>query len=246
MTTPKRAKPRPNKPEPKKPEPSKPEPRNPESDMAETLAAVATKRRLLDAAGAIFAEFGYEGAHIRDICAKAHANVSAIKYHFGGKQQLYDASLAYWVQRQAAQSSRPPQPSTNANPEADLRAFIGIFISKLLDPTKPAWHSRMMAREMADPTQVLDAMVETTFRPTAERLRKIIRSLAEPECSRMTIERAMLSVFGQCLVYVNSRPILERVFPGHLESLDLPAIIDTIATISVAGIRAACRDRPPP
>ena len=36
-----------------------------------------------------FCEKGFEGASVRDICDVVKANVSAIKYHFGGKEGLY-------------------------------------------------------------------------------------------------------------------------------------------------------------
>jgi AcrR family transcriptional regulator len=208
-----------------------------EDEVAGAIAAAATKNRLLDAAGAIFAEVGYERARIRDITARAHANVSAIKYHFGGKFQLYEAAIAYWVEKQG---SPPPVGASAAQGDAEeqLRAFVAKFVGKLLDSGKPAWHSRMMAREMADPTAVLDAMVASTFMPTAGRLRKIVTELAGPGCSKMVVERAMLSVFAQCLIYVNSRPILDRVFPDHTGTYDVAAISEHIATFSIAGMKA--------
>jgi AcrR family transcriptional regulator len=48
----------------------------------------ATKERLLDAAEQLFAEHGIEGVSIREITRAAHANLAAINYHFGAKQEL--------------------------------------------------------------------------------------------------------------------------------------------------------------
>ena len=48
-----------------------------------------TKARLLEAAGEEFAEKGYEAARIRTICDRAGANLAAVNYHFGDKEQLY-------------------------------------------------------------------------------------------------------------------------------------------------------------
>src|SRR5262245_42563987 len=63
----------------------------------------ATKGRLLQAAGEEFAEKGFECARIRAICDRAQANIAAVNYHLGDKEQLY--VQASW--RLIAAASRP-------------------------------------------------------------------------------------------------------------------------------------------
>jgi AcrR family transcriptional regulator len=48
-----------------------------------------TKNRLLEAAGQVFSEKGYELATVREICDRAEANVASVNYYFGDKQRLY-------------------------------------------------------------------------------------------------------------------------------------------------------------
>ena len=60
---------------------------------AELPAAPDTRDRLLHAAAEVFATAGFREATIRDICAKAGANIAAINYHFGDKSGLYTAVL---------------------------------------------------------------------------------------------------------------------------------------------------------
>jgi AcrR family transcriptional regulator len=50
-----------------------------------------TKRRLLEAAAAEFAEFGIAGARIDRIAAAAQANKALIYSYFGNKEDLFDA-----------------------------------------------------------------------------------------------------------------------------------------------------------
>jgi AcrR family transcriptional regulator len=46
------------------------------------------KRRLLDAAEQLFAERGFEAVSVRDITGRAKANVAAVNYHFGSREDL--------------------------------------------------------------------------------------------------------------------------------------------------------------
>ena len=57
------------------------------------MAQDPTKARLLEAAGEEFAEKGFELARVRAICERAGANLAAVNYHFGDKEQLYVEAL---------------------------------------------------------------------------------------------------------------------------------------------------------
>ncbi|WP_438349416.1 TetR/AcrR family transcriptional regulator [Paenibacillus sp. FA6] len=46
------------------------------------------KVRILLAAKQLFAEQGFDGTTVRQICEKANANISLISYHFGGKEKV--------------------------------------------------------------------------------------------------------------------------------------------------------------
>ncbi|HEX6138564.1 MAG TPA: TetR/AcrR family transcriptional regulator [Casimicrobiaceae bacterium] len=53
----------------------------------------ATKERILDAAEALFMEHGYEATSLRSITAAAGVNLAAVNYHFGSKEELFQAVL---------------------------------------------------------------------------------------------------------------------------------------------------------
>jgi AcrR family transcriptional regulator len=54
---------------------------------------VATKDRILDAAEALFMEHGFEATSLRSITAAAGVNLAAVNYHFGSKEELFQAVL---------------------------------------------------------------------------------------------------------------------------------------------------------
>ncbi|RBQ19557.1 TetR/AcrR family transcriptional regulator [Spongiactinospora rosea] len=53
-----------------------------------------TRRRILDAAGPLFAEFGYEQVTMRMIAAAAEVNIALINRYFGAKRKLFAQVLA--------------------------------------------------------------------------------------------------------------------------------------------------------
>src|SRR5262245_50873942 len=53
-----------------------------------------TRQRLLEAAGPVFAQYGFDRATGKEICERAGANIAAINYHFGGMQSLYAEVVA--------------------------------------------------------------------------------------------------------------------------------------------------------
>jgi AcrR family transcriptional regulator len=52
-----------------------------------------TRTALLDAARAVFAEQGYEGATVRAIAARAGVDAAMVNHWFGGKQGLFAAAM---------------------------------------------------------------------------------------------------------------------------------------------------------
>ena len=53
----------------------------------------ATKARILDAAEELFMEHGFEATSLRQITATARVNLAAVNYHFGSKEDLFEAVL---------------------------------------------------------------------------------------------------------------------------------------------------------
>jgi AcrR family transcriptional regulator len=49
------------------------------------------KMRILLAAKELFAEQGFDGTTVRQICEKANANISLISYYFGGKEKVFQS-----------------------------------------------------------------------------------------------------------------------------------------------------------
>jgi AcrR family transcriptional regulator len=53
---------------------------------------IDTKTRLLDAAGRLFSDRGFEAVPHRDIAVAAAVNLAAVNYHFGSKDRFIRAT----------------------------------------------------------------------------------------------------------------------------------------------------------
>ncbi len=197
-----------------------------------------TRQRLLDAAGEVFSERGYQGATIREICRRADTNIAAVNYHFGDKQQLYGAVLRY--AHRCALVTSPPYPdfSPDASSEQQLTDFIRFFLQRILDEGRPAWHGKLMAREISAPTEALDKLVEEQIRPQHEYLEALVRDLLGPAATPQQADLCVWSILGQCLFYRHSQPVVLRLHPEHQYTPEeISRLADHITSFSLCAIR---------
>jgi AcrR family transcriptional regulator len=205
-------------------------------------AAVATlettRERLLEAAGAAFAERGFRQATVRDICRRAGANIAAVNYHFGGKQRLYAETLTYGAQ--VALAKFPPDAGLRqgASPADALHTFVLSFLRRFLEIGTPEWHGTLCARELMEPTAALDDLVREVIAPLARRLQDIVRALLGPSASDGRVRLAALSVVGQCLLYRQNRPVVERLFgPQVVSGRETERLARHITEFSLGALR---------
>ncbi|MCY2959331.1 MAG: CerR family C-terminal domain-containing protein [Planctomycetota bacterium] len=199
-----------------------------------------TRQRLLEVAGAVFAELGYRGATVRDICQRAEANVASIHYHFGDKDGLYRAVLQSAFEAAEARHPRTGSVDAGASAEEELQAFVLAFLRRIYGGGVPTWLMRIMSREMFEPTGALEHLVRTVHRPTFEHLRGIVSRIGGPSLRDEDALRCAQAVIAQCVFYKHAQAVMKLM--GHSEP-STPAEIDQLAQqitrFSLAGIRGS-------
>ena len=195
-----------------------------------------TRGRILEAAGEQFAKRGFRGATVRMICERAGVNISAIKYHFGGKEALYSEVLRFW--HEYAIKKYPPLFGVGEDATSDekLRAFIRSLLFRLLDKGKPAWFGKLMAREMAEPTRSFDRMVQNAMRPLNQLLASIVQQIVGDSVSETEILRCCTSIIGQCVYYYNSRYMTQLFRQDVSSPEEIEKIADHIMHFSLKGL----------
>jgi AcrR family transcriptional regulator len=204
-----------------------------------------TRRQLLEAAGAVFAEVGFRDATVREICRRAGANIAAVNYHFGDKEKLYTELLRY--SQQKAVEKYPPllDVSPDAAPEKRLRAFVESLLRRIFDSGPTAWHGKLMMREMIDPTAALDSIVEEKLRPMADQLWQVVAEILDCPVADERVRLCGFSVVSQCVFYHHCRPLITRLFPKQqLETPDIGALAEHITQFSLAALNHLAKNEP--
>jgi AcrR family transcriptional regulator len=210
----------------------------------------ATKARVLRAATELFAERGFHGTKIRDIAARAGANVAAGHYHFGSKRELYvevlRATFAEVRALLARGGARPDVAALGRMSERELGALlerrIALMLENLLGPP-PSLHGALMQREMLDPSGALPIVVREFIEPMMDESADIVRRLA-PGLDDETLRWCVASVMGQAIFYRFTMPASLRVLGlRHFSAPYERRLAAHIATFSLGGIARTAASR---
>jgi AcrR family transcriptional regulator len=209
------------------------------ANVKDNAASQETRRKLIDAAGQVFAERGLHAATLQEITARAGVNKAAVNYHFRDKQELYAAVVRHCLR--FSQTGPTPQ-ETSGPPEARLRALIAHIIQEIFDPTKPPWRAAIVNHELAQPTAALDAVMEELIAPRSRLQRDIVRRILGPRVSEEKVARVTVSIVAQCLIYLHDRRIMARLHPILAQDNRKPEeIARHIAEFSLAALRSTRR-----
>lgn len=197
-----------------------------------------TKRRLLDAAGEIFAQVGFKAATVRDICRMAKANVAAVHYHFGDKMGLYTAIMTEAFE--AGLRRYPPDMGLpeGASAEKRLHAFVHSFLLRMLGQGRYAWCGKLLAREMHEPTEALDHLMASHIRPLSQRIRGIVAELLGLPEDHPRARLCAMSVVGQCQYVFRSRAVIGKMAPDlQLDERGIGDLAKHITDFSLAALK---------
>lgn len=196
-----------------------------------------TRQRLLEMAGEIFAQKGFRAATVREICGRAEANLAAVNYHFGDKLRLY----VEVVKMAHGTPDGQPQPhwSDGTPPESKLRDYVSAMLRRLMDPRRPAWHARLMAREMTEPTEACVAIVDSYVRQNFELLNEILCELLPADTPADERHLVAFSIVGQCLHFKIHKPVAELlVGKEEYATYDIQRLAEHVTRFSLAALKS--------
>jgi TetR/AcrR family transcriptional regulator, regulator of cefoperazone and chloramphenicol sensitivity len=202
--------------------------------------------QLVEVAIDLFGRDGMNAVGTRAIAEAAGAQMSAITYHFGGKEALYLACAQHItadmreriaplleLARRACTESGGPSEARDAI-LAMLGGFVGIMMN---DDIAPA--VRFIVREQMNPTPAFAILFEGAMQPVVERTDELLQRIAEHRLTHDQLRIRAVALVGQVLAFRFARATLLRA--TGWESIGAPET-DAVRAVVVAHTNAILSD----
>jgi TetR/AcrR family transcriptional regulator, regulator of cefoperazone and chloramphenicol sensitivity len=196
-----------------------------------------TRDRVLRVATSLFAARGFKKVTIREICHEAGANVAAVNYHFGDKLGLYREVLGAAIGIMQATTDLAREAGQGKSAEEQLRAYVRVFMERVIGGGRDSWIHQLMSQEMADPTPAIDLISEQVIRPRMAYVGGIVGDILGAPADSEDVRLCVLSIQSQCHAAM-SNPLAKRLLPDVYDDRKLLERLAThIADFSVGGVR---------
>lgn len=200
-----------------------------------------TRDRIVESAGEIFADKGFDATTVRDICQRAEANLAAVNYYFGDKQRLYVEAVVR-AHRWRMERAQLPAWTADTPPKKKLADFVVTFIRRVRTGPEVTWHTRLIMREMMNPREACAELVQGSIRPQFEVLQGILRELLPGRITDEKLHLMAFSIVGQCLFYHFADPVIRNLVTGEeYAGYDIDKLADHIVAFSTAAIAGTAR-----
>jgi AcrR family transcriptional regulator len=192
------------------------------SRVAPALPAT-TAETILDAASALFAEKGYEGARVDELARAAGVNKATLYYQIGDKEAIYHAVITRVLTRTADEVCARVAATDGC--EEQIRRYIQIFAR---NTGNMRYAAPIMLREVASGGRNLP---ESAIRQMGRLLGALSEALAEGE--RLGLFRPVnkfmihMMIVGSLMLYSANEPIRRRNAENHPEIHDASHFLAT-------------------
>ncbi len=177
----------------------------------------STRAQLLKEAKKVFAEKGFDGATVKDICEAAGLNVSLVSYHFGGKEKLYAECLEDFGQDRLAAIERILKvPASFEELRTRLEMFTEEFIVRHLeDPDLSTILHRECTSHFANSKEVF----VNSFVKIFETFEKYLKTCQTKKLLKADGDVFLAShiYFGALIDFIRKDPLMKEIFHHSLQ-----------------------------
>jgi AcrR family transcriptional regulator len=202
-----------------------------------------TKERILDAAEALFASSGFSGASLRSITTEAGANLAAVNYHFGSKDDLIQAVFARRLtplnQERLRLLDSLEAEAGDGSPE--LEDIVRAFLTPALrlagaSPTRRVVMG-LLGQAMSQPDEKIRGLFVAQFSEVGRRFQSVL-ARAVPALPAEEIFWRLMFMIGAMVHSMTLSQNLEEFSGGLCSSSDVRSIVDHLVPFVTAGMLA--------
>ncbi len=200
-----------------------------------------TKATIMDAAEALFAEYGYEATSLRSITSAAKVNLAAVNYHFGGKETLLEAIYARRITPMNEERLQCLSALEEQHEVIPVESIVYVFVEPALKLSRDKDKSHFIAllgRSYLEPTPVIQGKVRQMFDEVAERFKAAFtRSLPNvPPKELYWRMHFMVGVLAYCMA---GNDMMRMIASSHItESNDPELLIQRLVVFVCQGMLA--------
>src|SRR5204863_6570251 len=217
----------------------------PRKTVALDATSADTKTRILDAAEQLFMEHGFEATSLRSLTSAAGVNLAAVNYHFGSKEELFQAVL---TRRLDPMNQERIDLLTKLEREAGGKPLSceKVLFAMLIPALKLARDERrggknflrLLGRAYADPAPFIRHFLSQQYAGMIGRYKEaFLRAL--PQLSRQELTWRLHFVMGALsytLAGTDALKLFSQVSPTERDNDEL--LIQRLAPFLVAGLKA--------
>jgi AcrR family transcriptional regulator len=204
-----------------------------------------TKTRILDAAEGLFMEHGFEATSLRSLTASAGVNLAAVNYHFGSKEELFQAVLTRRLDpmnQERIELLERVEREAAGKPMSCEKILFAMLIPALRlarDEERGGKHFlRLVGRAYADPAPFIRHFLSEQYAEMIGRYKEAFHK-SLPHLSRQELTWRLHFVMGALsytLVGADPLKLFDQVTPGNRDNDEL--LLQRLAPFLVAGLKA--------
>jgi len=177
-----------------------------------------TRARIIEAAGRLFAEKGFNGVKVRDIAREAETHLGALNYHFQTKQVLYrEVLMAACLD--ASISEKDQELLLQLEPRQALYTLIAESIKDYRRQTTSNWQSILLMRECLEPSDVFSEVVDAYFKPLTSFTAGLIGRIVDKPADDPRVQFAVIGLIALLDMFGEYEHLVDAVTPGLTEHL---------------------------
>lgn len=206
--------------------------------MASKRRGHITRQGLLEACCQVFSAKGYRDATVAEICKVASANIAALNYYFGDKENAYRAAWQYAYEVGIKEHPLEPIDAPPDVPATErLRAHVTSLLLRMNDDGRPTQLERMRIWEMTNPTGIISDVDRELREKSRQHMLSCLRELIGAKVNNEVLQLCEASILSQCrMVLPFNRRDLSLLANRRIDTRMVAALADHIVAFSAAGL----------